>query len=140
MSAPSDTGPEPEASREHRDALVTEIGSLLLSDAGLAEKGWDAIALVATLADGRRNLQGYRYFDGDDFAGWVPSSFEPLRRIRALHEAMAKAEGEPWRQCLVQLRRDGPSIDIAFEYERADRWSLGEATLDTAAHAASLKP
>ena len=123
-----------------RDELVKEIGALLLSDPALAGERWDAIALVATFADGREDMHGYRYFDGSDFEAWIPQSFDPLDRLTELHGVMAAEEDAAWRQCLVHLLADGPTIDIAFEYERGDRWSPGQASLDMSGYAASLKP
>jgi len=73
-------------STEKKNALIGEIGALMLSDSKLAKNPWDAISLVAKYANGK-GVSGYRYY-GDDYNGWIPEALEVDNKLAELQNLM----------------------------------------------------
>ena len=119
-----------------KDALVQEIGALILADPRY-EGPWEELALVADLT-GSPSMHGYVYLADGGFEARVPG-FDVLRRIRTLHAVMAEAPGGAWHQCLVHLTRPDLTLSVEFEHDDPDRWGVREISRDMSVYAASLR-
>ena len=125
-----------------RDEALRLLVPMILEDERTRAVEWDSIALVMRMANGQKGMHGYR-FHGDDWAAFLPGSFDVIRLMKRLQTSMAQAEGREWHQALVHLTRtDGGEarIDVEFEYDDPQRWSVGKASLDLASFAESLRP
>ena len=116
-----------------------ETGSLILKSDDYLDNRWESIAIVGNFSHGQQRMNGYVYFEDGDFEARIPS-FDALRRIRTLREEMTKEKGEYWHQCLIHITRPEMKINIQFEYDDPDRWSLKKVSLDVKDYAESLKP
>jgi hypothetical protein len=118
------------APADSADTLIIEIGQALLADRNYRTNDWSAIALVATLDDGRKSLFGYSYLpDGS----WQATTPDDARRIvnllRDLREATQVSGKGPWRQCLVQVKRADMKLNLMFEYDDPQRWTVTPANM-----------
>ena len=120
--------------------LVMKIGAMILRDQEYADDRWNSIALIGDLARGRVSMTGYQYLDGDTFAPAVPFNDEILDKMEELRAEMKKIKGTEWHKCLIQIAKPDFDIDVEFEYDDPDRWSLKAAGLDVTAFALSLRP
>lgn len=116
---------------DDRDALVNEIGRLILQDSRYADGNWRGIALVYTREPGVETTDGYIYYDddsyhGDDYKPELPDSNSGAisDAIDKLLDAMAEDNGKRWQQMLYQIWKPGPDFRVTFEYDRPDRWSI----------------
>lgn len=127
----------------NRDEAVVQVARLILDDEKTRSVEWDAISLVIRASKGQKGMHGYRFF-GDDWEAFLPGSgFDIIRLMKRLQATMAEEDGREWHQALIQMTKmdDGtPKIDIAFEYDDPQRWSVGQARLDLEGFAGSLKP
>jgi hypothetical protein len=121
------------------DELIHEIGSLIVNSEDYADDKWQGITVVGDFSHGQQSMNGYAYFDDGDFEAKIPG-FDALRKIRDLREEMKKENDEEWHQCLIHVTKPDFKINIKFEHEDPDRWSLKEVSRDTSAYAESIKP
>ena len=118
-----------------RDALVHEIGALLVNDDKVAAQPWDAYALVARFGDGRLQISGFAY-EGAQWRLATPGDANLPRKLMALREATREPDKAPWDACVVRIVRETQKIRIEFEYEHPERWDVAPATLDEVAERA----
>jgi len=126
-------------STEKKNALIGEIGALMLSDPELADSDWDALCAVANISDSSKKAFGYR-FSGDQYQGWVPKDRLFRDKIADLQTLMSEDEERAWQQVLINITKESMSIDIQFEYDDPTRWSPKVKSLDMSEFAFSLRP
>lgn len=102
------------------DALVHEIGQMIIADANYAGAEWSGIALVIEAAQ-RKRMYGFLYRADGDWEAETPGNFEVIERAAELNRVMA-AGGNGWTRCLVQIARPGPRITIRFDYDDTGEW------------------
>lgn len=111
-----------------KDALIVEIGRLIVADPKASAQSWDAFALVAWYGDGISKLNGFRYAGSAPGEPATPSSLEIEDRIDQLREATRVDGKAPWRACVVKLDRDSGKATVDFAYEDADDWQVTPST------------
>lgn len=121
------------------DELILEIGSLIVKSKAYAKYEWQGIAAVGNFSHGQQRMNGYVYLDDGDFEAETPG-FETLRKVRELRQEMEKETNKAWNQCLIHVTKPDFKINIQFEYDDPDRWSLKKISLDMSEYAESLKP
>ena len=127
---------------EAADQLIQEIGASIVTHEEYRE-GWDSLAVVGSFKDGERRQYGYVYLDNGKFKNnsWearIPGGFATLKLMKRLNDEMAEATGKRWHRCLVQIKRADMDMNIQFEYDDPDRWSVSPATVER--DALALKP
>jgi hypothetical protein len=121
--------------------MIMNIGAMIINDVCYLDGDWNALALVGDLSDGQRGVCGYQYFPDGTFAAKIPKKFsDVLYKLSQLREATHTEEGVGWHQCLIHITKPGMNINIQFEYDDPNRWSLGSVSLDMSEYAESLKP
>ena len=111
-----------------KDALILEIGRLIVDDRKVAAQPWDKYALVAWYGDGVSTLNGFRYVGDAPGQPATPESFELEDRLDELRAATGVDGREPWRACVVKLDRGSGKASVDFAYEDADAWRVSPAT------------
>ncbi|WP_242108487.1 hypothetical protein [Luteimonas aquatica] len=111
-----------------KDALIVEIGRLIVSDPKVASKPWDKYALVAWYGDGVSKLNGFRYLGEDAAQPATPAGLELEGRLDALREATRLDGQAPWRACVVKLDRGTGKAVVDFEYDDPERWHVTPST------------
>ncbi len=122
------------------DDLVNEIGRLILQDKEYSADLWTSIALIGNISPGVMSMTGYQYLEGDQFSPAVPFNDTILDKMQNLKEEMKKINGTEWHQCLVTISKPDINLNIQFEYEDPNRWSLKAKSLDVSEFALSLRP
>lgn len=102
------------------DALVHEIGQMVIADANYAGREWSGIALVIEVAQ-RKRMYGFVYGADGDWEAETPDDFDVIERAAELNRVMA-AGGNGWTRCLIQIARPGPRITIQFDYDDKGDW------------------
>ena len=111
-----------------KDALILEIGRLIVDDRKVAAQPWDKYALVAWYGEGVSTLNGFRYVGDEPGQPATPESFELEDRLDQLRAATSVDGREPWRACVVKLDRGSGKASVDFAYEDADAWRVSPAT------------
>ena len=119
------------------DQLVQEIGASIVTHEEYQDD-WASLAIAGNFKDGRRNQYGYVYTEDGDWKARLPGGFATLKLMKRLNDEMADATGKRWHRCLVQIKRADMSMDIQFEYDDPNRWSVSPATIER--DALALKP
>ena len=101
--------------------LEEELYENVVNNEKINSKEWDSLSLVFSRSGNSRF--GYRYF-GDDWEAFGPSGFDWLKPANSLHQAMSEG-GRPWIKMLMCLNKEKKSFTTEYEFEDADRWSLG---------------
>lgn len=115
--------------KEQVDALIGQIGQIILDDAELVGNEWDTAAFVAVLAK-PNSVFGFRYL-GTQVYPTTPVTLELLALLEELQVATSDGIHAPWGACLVMI--DGATLDyeIDFEYENPERWRLTPSNYKT---------
>ena len=103
------------------DALVHEIGRMIVADPNYAARDWTGIALVIEVAQ-RKRMYGFVYLADGDWEAETPEDFDVIERAGELADVMAAGGGSRWTRCLVQITRPGPKIDISFDHDDTGEW------------------
>lgn len=115
-----------------KNALINQLGMLLVTDPAVDAAYWDGYALIARYGEGAiaRRLSGFRYLDDGGFEAATPQNDEAVAAaLDALREA-TRVEGKaPWDACVFQIRRDTRRIHAEFEYENPEQWDVTPQTL-----------
>jgi hypothetical protein len=119
--------------------MILEIGSMILNDVNYADHDWNALALVGNFSYGQRRINGYQYFRDSSFVAEIPKC-DVTYQLKQLREAMKSESGKEWHQCLIHITKPEMKINIQFEYDDPERWSLKKVSLDMSDYAQSLKP
>ncbi|GLS46837.1 hypothetical protein [Methylobacterium brachythecii] len=107
------------------EALVHEIGSLIVHDEAYLEQPWNTLSLVATMRDENVvQLHGYVYLDAGKTAAETPRESKIAQRFVELHQVMRQRDGKPWKAALVQIWRETAKVSYFFEYDDAARWKV----------------
>ena len=118
-----------------QDALVHEVGALIVRDERVAARPWDAYALVARVEANRIQLNGFAYEAGS-MRPATPRGPEMHHKLKALRDAMREDVGQAWGACVVRIERETKKIRIEFEYDHPERWDVTPQTVaDIAARA-----
>lgn len=114
------------------DEEVVELGKLVATHEAYKDLDWKGIALVGDFAGGQRSMFGYVYLNDGDWEAKLPrdSGRTVMKALRQLHDAMAKKNDAAWQQCLLQIDHDSMSVNIKFEYDDPQRWSVTPANLE----------
>lgn len=107
------------------DALVNDIGQMVIADANYATRDWTGIALVIEVAQ-RKRMYGFVYLADGEWEAETPDSFDVIERAVELNEVMAGG-GNGWTRCLVQISRPGPKVTIRFDYDDTGEWVVTPA-------------
>lgn len=113
----------PNFDQQAANALIHEIGKAIMADERYKSTGWDGVALVINF-EGRRNMFGYVYSDGNPVTPRVPSNTEVIDLADELREVMSEQGDPPFFAMLAQLKRPGPKLKIDFAHEPG-RWKVG---------------
>ncbi len=107
------------------DALVSEIGQMIIADPNYSGRDWSGIALVVEVAE-RKRMYGFVYLAHGDWEAETPDDFDVIERGRDLADAMT-VDGKRWKRCLIHISRPGPKIDIHFDYDDTGEWVVTPA-------------
>jgi hypothetical protein len=124
------------------EQLVVEIGTLIVNDTKYAMDTWGAVALVGDLSRSKTAMKGYVYYPDGKFRARTPSG-ETLQKIHKLLEEMKKVkinDNREWYQYLIHITKPDFKINIDFEYEDQDRWSLKKISRSLSEYAEFLRP
>jgi hypothetical protein len=119
--------------------LILEIGSLIVNSKAYVRYQWQGIAVVGNFSHGQERMNGYVYLDDGDFEAETPG-FDTMDKVLELREEMKKETNQEWHQCLIHVTKPDFKINIQFEYNDPDRWSLKKVSRDMSDYAESLKP
>lgn len=111
------------------NALIMQIGQLIVRDSVVDAEPWDGYALIASYADGSRRLGGFRYRDGQPPEAATPRSPELGERIDALRETTRVDDKAPWGACVIRIVAASGRITADFAYEAAAQWAVAPDTL-----------
>lgn len=120
------------------NALINEVGRLIVTNERYQNDDWVVIALVYNFVNGRENKFGY-YFRADK--SWKPETtkgFDCLDKMKELQSAMERRTGKKWLRALVHIDRVKQDINITFEYDDPNRWSINPGNLEASVDA--LRP
>lgn len=114
------------------DSLIAEIGKAIVLDERFQADDWSGIALVGNFSGGREGLHGYAYQADGSWSGRIPADPDDaiLDMMLDLKRMMEEKEGTAWYQCLVQVSRAEQRVNIKFEYDDPERWSVTPANLE----------
>ncbi|WP_431688754.1 hypothetical protein [Hahella sp. NBU794] len=110
------------------DELVMEIGELILRCEDYQNDLWWGLSVVGDFAYGDTSMTGYIYYYKGGYEAALPES-DTMRKIRALRAEMEKLEEKSWHQCLIHITRPHYKMNIQFEYNEPERWSLSNKSL-----------
>ncbi|HEY5809626.1 MAG TPA: hypothetical protein VIT67_16745 [Povalibacter sp.] len=106
-----------------KDALIHELGALIVGNPKVAAASWDRYALVVRIDSGQSKLHGFAHTNGN-YQPVTPTGF-------ALHDTLAKLraathiEGkDPWGACVIRIDRSSGKIRVEFEYDAPERWTV----------------
>lgn len=111
----------------NQDALVHEVGALIVQDDRVSAQPWDAYALVARFDDSRIQLNGFAY-EGEESRPATPRGTAVHHTLKALREATRQPGREPWGACIVRIDRETKKIRIEFEYDDPSSWDVTPQT------------
>lgn len=111
------------------DALVHEIGALILADERVSARAWDGYALVVRFDQTQTRLSGFAYEHGH-FHPATPRSTALQQRLQALRDAMRQDGSDPWAACVIRIVRATKQIRIEFEYDHPEQWDITPETLN----------
>lgn len=111
-----------------KDALIVEIGRLIVADAKVAAQPWDRYALVAWYGDGVSKLNGFRYVGEEAGQPATPATPELEDRLDELRDATQVDGKAPWHACVFRLDHRTGKATVDFEYENPERWHVTPAT------------
>lgn len=111
-----------------KDALIVEIGRLIVADAKVAAQPWDRYALVAWYGDGVSKLNGFRYVGEEAGQPATPAAPELEDRLDELRDATQVDGKALWHACVFRLDRGTGKATVDFEYENPERWHVTPAT------------
>ena len=118
-----------EMSDKSADDLVHELGQLIVSDPRYQGKAWAGISLVGIVSGGSAQISAYSYDASGKATPDTPRDDDLFDLLEHLNHAMAEADGrDPWKTCLVQIKRDDMSIKIGFDYQDPMRWKVTPAS------------
>ena len=93
----------------------------LINDKDFVNEEWDEVCLV--FSDSGSSCFGYRFFSGN-WSAFGPKSFDWAEPAMSLHEKVLK-NNKSWLKMLMCLNKEKNSFTTEYEFEDADRWSLG---------------
>lgn len=108
---------------EEANNLLIELGRQIVTDVRYANDLWDSLSLVFRLDDGL-SMFGYTYTDDGKWQAGVPKNSDVLYTARNLQTATTKPGEQPWKSCLIQIKRPDLTLHIDFEYNDEDRWKI----------------
>ena len=124
-----------------QNALIFEIGEMILDDPEYAGDTWDALSIVTTLDDGTERMSGYVYDAEGGFEAAAPERFGPiLDKLIELRERMEETGGGAFVQCLIQIKKPDYALTVKFEHDDPGRWSPGKVSMDMNQYAEALRP
>ena len=113
-----------------KDELIHEIGKLVVQDDRYGDHVWSAISIVGRVRDDAASITGYLYDGEEEWEGATPNSMEFPALLQELRRVMqADVGGDPWKSCLIQIKREDLSVGVKFEYENEDLWTNDLPTL-----------
>jgi len=122
---------------QDRDALISEITRLIVSDGKVSARHWDAFVLVYWCGAGTRQTNGFSYAGDDHYMPCTPRT--PLAELlEELRDASYVPGRLPWQACILTLRDAGRRVSTDFVYDDATRWHVTPRTV--AEIAESLRP
>lgn len=116
-----------------KNALINQVGMLIVTDPAVDAKHWDGYALIVRYNEGNiaRRISGFRYLDDGSFEAATPQNEEALTAaLDALREATRVEDKAPWDACVVRIRRDTRKVHVDFEYDFPARWDITPQTLN----------
>ena len=111
------------------DALVMEIGRLLLSDDRIRDADWEGLSVVVIVGEGSVQLSAYRYDAAGKPTPSTPRNFEIGDRFEELQQSMSAKEPRAWKSCLVRLKKPELKMKMDFEYDDPLRWKVTPANI-----------
>ena len=64
------------------------------------------------------------YGDNGDWEAEVPDSLEFKEKLQELRNTMqTDSGGEPWKTCLIQIKREDLSVNLKFDYVNENVWT-----------------
>lgn len=115
-----------------KNALINQVGMLIVTDPTVDAEYWDGYALIARYGEPMlaRRLSGFRYQDDGSFEAATPHDNDALdKAVDALREAMHVPGQARWDAAVFQIRRDTRKIHAEFEYDHPEQWDITPATL-----------
>lgn len=128
-----------EIAMSQEDVVITDVGHIIVSDSAYANPDWALAAIVYNFVDGRKNAYGYVWnHDGNWKAELPDNGMDHIRQMLALQKAMEQRTGIKWQKALLHIDRAEQDINIIFEYDDPQRWTVGPKDMD--ASVAALRP
>lgn len=113
---------------EKANALLNELGGLLVEDGAYEGHDWAGISLVVEFDDDAVSLSGYAYPEGKPHIAVVPENPEVFDVVEALRDVMAADGKGAWAGALVRITQPGPEIEMEFDYD-GGQWEVGAEAL-----------
>lgn len=113
---------------EKANALLNDLGGLVVTDPCYAELDWAAISLVVDFDGDDVSLSGYVYDAKGKHASAVPENGEVFDVAELLRDTMAADGKGSWVSALVRITQPGPEIEMEFDYE-GGQWDVDAAAL-----------
>src|SRR5262245_33177143 len=108
--------------QKRADALIGEIGEVILRDPTLTDDDWDSVAFVAVL-EKPVSVFGFRY-SADKHSPTTPLTIELLALLEELQKATSDKRHPPWKACLIQVNEADLDFQIDFVYDDPSKWRL----------------
>jgi hypothetical protein len=113
---------------EKANAMLNDLGGLVVTDPCYAELDWAGISLVVDFDGDDVSLSGYVYDAKGKHASAVPENGEVFDVVEALRDTMATDGQGAWVSALVRITQPGPEIEMEFDYE-GGQWEVDAAAL-----------
>jgi hypothetical protein len=127
------------ATQDAENALVHEVGRLIVTDSAYAEPNWRIAAVVYNFVGGRKNSFGYVFYANGSWKAELPDDgFDDQKKMLELQSAMERRTGKKWQRALVHIIRETGAMNITFEYDDPTRWTINPAKLEESIEA--LRP
>ncbi|MEM1431542.1 MAG: hypothetical protein AAGG09_18960 [Pseudomonadota bacterium] len=124
-----------------QNALIFEIGEMIVEDPRYADDAWHSISLVATIGEDVEELTAFRFDEaGQSSPGTPRRGGAILDKLIELREQMQQTGGGAFVQCLIQIKKPDYDLTVKFEHDDPERWSPGSVSMDMSAFADALRP
>lgn len=114
---------------DRKTELVVLICREIAGCSDLEPIDWDTVSLVIEVEEEAVSNKGFAYLADAGIKPFSVRSRQFYDYCRELPAVMQVVGEEPWKECLVQIRRADGEIKIDFNYDQAPRWAITPRTL-----------
>lgn len=111
------------------DEALHEIALMIAQDEKYVDREWDAMSLVAIVTDTSVDMTGFSYVAGEKPKPGTPRNGDIMDQLVQFRQLTRRGGSAPWKAVLIQIAKQEMRIDVAFEYDDAQRWKVTPSNL-----------